>query len=405
MQLKKYSHHILALGHLCSDINQGVLSAILPFLIAAYHYDYATAATLVMASNIVNSAIQPFFGFWADKKSRPWLMTLGVLLAGGGMALTGLISNFYGLCAAVMISGLGGAMFHPQAAQLVNRNADEHSKATKLGVFSFGGNLGFTLGPILAGATVSLFGLPGTLFFLLPPLVFAPLATLAFGHEDAVEKAAADAHSPVGEDRWGAFAALTLLVMGRSTIYAGVNTFLVLYLISEFGLAKTTGSACLSVYFAVCAASSLLGGKLADLYGSQRIIRLAFGLYMPAIALFSLTHNLLCLLALLLLMGFGVGLGYSPMVLIGQKYLPRHIGFASGITLGLSVSIGGIMSPLLGKLGDHFGLNSVFLVLTAVAAIPFIVSLLLPKIDPKLPPIPAATDRQSALNTPASRRP
>ncbi len=381
MQLKKNSHHILALGHLCSDINQGVLSAILPFLIAAYHYDYATAATLVMASNIVNSAIQPFFGFWADKKSRPWLMTLGVLLAGGGMALAGLISNFYGLCAAVMISGLGTAMFHPQAAQLVNRGADEQSKATRLGVFSFGGNLGFTLGPILASAAVSCFGLPGTLIFLLPPLLFAPLATLAFSNESTAEKAAAASQSPLGEDRWGAFAALTLLVMGRSTIYAGVNTFLVLYLINEFGLAKTTASACLSIYFAVCALCSLLGGKMADLYGSHRIIRLAFGLYLPAIALFSATHNLPGLLALLLLMGAGIGLGYSPMVLIGQKYLPHHVGFASGITLGLSVSVGGIMSPLLGRLGDNFGLNTVFLVLTAVAAVPFIVSLLLPKTD------------------------
>lgn len=378
--LKKYSPYILALGHLCSDINQGVLSAILPFLIAAYHYDYATAATLVMASSLVGSVTQPIFGIMADKKSRPWLMGLGVLLAGGGMAITGLISNFYGLCAAVIISGLGGAMFHPQAAQLVNRSGGEAGKATRLGIFSFGGNLGFTLGPIFAGLAVTHLGLAGTLIFLLPPFIFAPLAAMAFGGE-AQEQQTRIRPETLGEDRWGAFWGLILLVMGRSVIYAGVNTFLVLYLVSDFGLGKSVGSACLSVYFALCAVSSLVGGRLADRYGSHRIMSLAFGLYLPAIGLFTLCRSLPWLLGLLGLMGVGIGLGYSPMVLLGQRYLPRHIGFASGVTLGLSVSVGGIMSPVLGRLGDLCGLNMVFAALTAVACLPLLVSLCLPKTE------------------------
>jgi FSR family fosmidomycin resistance protein-like MFS transporter len=118
----------LALGHLCSDLNHGTLSAILPFLIASYHYNYATVATLVMVSNIVNSVIQPVSGDLADKRTKPYIMTIGVLLAGGGMALTGFITNFLGLFTSVMISGIGIAMFHPPAAQLVNRSSDEKPK-------------------------------------------------------------------------------------------------------------------------------------------------------------------------------------------------------------------------------------------------------------------------------------
>ncbi len=69
--LRKHTHYVLALGHLCSDINQGTLSAVLPFLVAAHNYNYATAAALVMASNIVGSIIQPAFGCIADKHGRP----------------------------------------------------------------------------------------------------------------------------------------------------------------------------------------------------------------------------------------------------------------------------------------------------------------------------------------------
>ena len=82
-------NYLISCGHLCSDINQGALAAVLPFLIAAYHYDYATAATLVLFSNLVGSVVQPIFGQLADRHNRPWLIPLGLLLAGGGMALTG----------------------------------------------------------------------------------------------------------------------------------------------------------------------------------------------------------------------------------------------------------------------------------------------------------------------------
>ena len=114
------ARYVLALGHLCSDINQGSLAALLPFLIAAHHYSYTTAATLVMVSNLAGSIIQPVFGHMSDKKNRPGFMLLGVSLAAGGMALTGYVTNFAGLCLAVMVSGIGVALFHPQAAKLVN---------------------------------------------------------------------------------------------------------------------------------------------------------------------------------------------------------------------------------------------------------------------------------------------
>ena len=167
MRKKNYRHYILSFGHLCSDIAHGALSAILPFLIAAYHFDYTTAAMLVMVANIVASVIQPVFGHLADKIDNPRIMVYGGILAGGGMALTGVLSNFTGLCIAVLISGVGSALFHPQAAQLVNRYADDDNVGFSLGIFSFGGNLGFTLGPLLATGSIAVFGLKGTLIFFI----------------------------------------------------------------------------------------------------------------------------------------------------------------------------------------------------------------------------------------------
>lgn len=386
MKLQKKAPYILAFGHLCSDINQGSLAAILPFLVAAHNYNYTTAATLVMVSNIVGSIIQPVFGCIADKHGRPYYMTIGLLLAGGGMSLTGLIDNFYGLCAAVMVSGVGVAMFHPQAAQLVNKNADAKSKGAKMGLFSFGGNLGFTVGPILASASIATFGLKGTLVFLLPPLLFGLVSSLTFRETDA-NKAADRRQIAANEqpENWPAFAKLSIFLVCRSIMYNGINTFLVLYLVEIFGQSKTLGSTCLSLYYAVTAISALLGGQLADKFGHRKILRLSFAIYLPAICLFALSHNLLFLLLMLLPMGVGIGLCYSPMVLLGQLYIPRHTGFASGVTLGLGVSIGGIVSPLLGKIGDTYGLNAIFCLLCGLAFVPLLTSLCLPEPEPETP--------------------
>ncbi len=384
MKLKKNAHYILAFGHLCSDINQGSLAAILPFLIAAHNYNYTTAATLVMVSNLVGSIIQPIFGCIADKHGRPYYMTIGLLLAGGGMSLTGLLNNFYGLCAAVMVSGVGIAMFHPQAAQLVNKNADAKSKGAKMGLFSFGGNLGFTVGPILASATITNFGLKGTLIFLLPPLLFSLVSSLTFRKEAENEAANNQQIIPNEQpENWLAFARLGLVVVSRSIMYNGINTFLVLYLVEVFDQSKNLGSTCLSLYYAVTAVSALLGGQLADKYGHRKILRLSFAIYLPAIWLFAISHNLLFLLLMLLPMGVGIGLCYSPMVLLGQLYIPKHTGFASGVTLGLAVSIGGIVSPLLGKIGDTYGINVIFYALCLLAIVPVLTSLSLP--EPETP--------------------
>lgn len=145
--------YLLSAGHLFTDMNQGALPAILPFLIAAYHFNYAQVATLVLASTVVSSIIQPVFGNLADKTPRPWMMAIGVLLAGTGMAAAGFLSDFRLLFLSIMISGIGVAAFHPEGARMANKVSGD-KKGTGVSIFSFGGNAGFAVGPILATASI-----------------------------------------------------------------------------------------------------------------------------------------------------------------------------------------------------------------------------------------------------------
>lgn len=380
---KKHLPYLLSAGHLSADLNQGALPAILPFLIASYDYSFTKVAALVLAANIVSSIVQPLFGQIADKKSRPWLMAIGLLLGGSGMALIGFLPNFSALCIAVMISGLGIAAFHPEAAQLVNKVSDETKKGTGISIFSFGGNVGFAIGPIISTVSIMTFGLKGTLVLLIPALV---MSLVLFAQSRNLKQASEDYDIAVGlkssskeKDQWIPFSLLSIVVFGRSVVFYGLNTFLSLYWIHVLNQSESFGNTMLSIFFCIGAASTLVGGKLADRYGFRRIIIISYLILFPSIYLLTLTTNVIVVSIIMIFVGFSISVPYSPMVVLGQKFLPNRLGLASGITLGLSVSIGGIVAPILGKFADNHGLLTAMQLVALIAIIPAIVSFTLPK--------------------------
>ena len=378
-QNTKYKY-LMSLGHFCSDINQGALSAVLPFLIAAHGYSYATAASLVMISNLVGSAVQPLIGYLSDKRSTTWAIPAGVLMAGSGIALTGFTSSFFGLCIAVVISGTGVSLFHPQAVKLVNYASDADNKARSIGIFSFGGSLGFSLGPMLVSTAILAVGMHGTAVFLALALVSS---TIFFSQYKSMSELGAgrsragSGGGAAGADDWRAFGRLCFVIFGRSIMMCGMNTFLALYWIHELGQTERAGSAALSVYYAMGAICTLLGGRLADRFGCRRMIRISLSFFIPAVLLLVLTHNLYLASALLLPIVASLYFSYSPMVVLGQQYLPNHVGFASGVTLGLAISIGGIMAPVLGMVADRFSLSAAFCAMAALAVVPLTASFFL----------------------------
>jgi FSR family fosmidomycin resistance protein-like MFS transporter len=90
-------------------------------------------------------------------------------------------------------------------------------------------------------------------------------------------------------------------------------------------------------------------------------------------------------LATLLLMtiGFTCYITFSPMIVMGQQYLPGRVGFASGITIGLAVSVGGFAAPLLGKVADSVGVQAVFSIIAFFPMIAAVLSAFIPRVRHK----------------------
>ncbi|MGI6751649.1 MAG: MFS transporter [Anaerovoracaceae bacterium] len=386
MKTNRYSY-LMMFGHICTDLNQGALPAILPFLITQYGLSYTSAAGLVFASNLISSVVQPLFGFLGDRASKPGYMALGILLAGGGISLIGLLPSYWMIFIAAMIYGTGVAMFHPEGGKLANLVAGEN-KGAGMSIFAVGGNLGFALGPIVASLSILTCGLKGTIIFIVPATIMSIIFLYTskilqgFLKEDRERRASSkkdDKGQEPAKDDWNSFNRVTSLVFCRSIINYGLVTFIPLYLVGVMLESNSYGNMALSIYSLSAAFATLVGGRMADRFGFQRIIKLGSLALFPFIFLSIQMNNSLGAIIFFALAAFAFGGSHSTLIALGQAYLPNRMGLASGILLGLTVSIGGMAAPGIGKIGDIFGLTAAMYTIAGVAFVGILITFLLPK--------------------------
>ncbi len=377
---------LLTAGHIVTDINQGALPALLPFLMASHNLSYAAAASLVFAANISSSVIQPIFGYFSDKISVPWIMPLGILLAGSGLAVAGLLPSYWMIFIAVAISGIGIAAYHPEGARLANIAAGE-KKATGVSTFTAGGNIGFAIGPIFTTVALSLLGIKGSLLLLFPVIIIAAIFFKQSSNIVALQQSSSEKTKEnlenLPKDEWNSFFRLTGVITCRSILFFGLNTFLPLYFINVLKQSKASGSTALTTLLLVGAIGTLIAGRMADKYGHRNIVKAGFGILIPVMFIFTFTKNVQMATLMLIPVGFTMFAPFSPMVVLGQKYIPNHMGLASGVTLGLAVSIGGVFAPFLGIVADNYGILTVLKILSIMPILATLIAFTLPtpKID------------------------
>jgi len=377
--------YLLSAGHLSVDINSGSLPALLPFFVAEYGMDYTAVAGLTFASSFLSSIVQPVTGYLADRAQRQWFMVLGILMAGLSLAATGFLMDYWAIFAAVTLMGIGSAIFHPEAAHMANRLSGA-AKGRGMSIFSVGGNAGFGLGPLLAVFLVSAFGMKSLAFYGVASVILASFILFnipALKAESARQEARAERLERVtGEgatNDWNGFSRLTLLILFRSTVQAGLGSFLPLFCIGALGASIPVAGATLSIISLGGVIATLIGGRLADRWGYVKTLRRGCLLMVPALAVVAFSGQLWAVYAMLIPIALAQQGPYSSFVVLGQSYLAKNIGLASGVTLGLSFSLGGVMVPSLGAFADKFGIELIMPLLVGIAALAALASLLLPQ--------------------------
>ena len=365
----------IAAGHMSSDLCQGAVPALLPYLISERGLSYAGATALLLALTVSSSVIQPLLGHASDRMQGAWLMPAGVLIGGAGIALAGVTDGYAATLAVVIVGGIGVAAFHPEGARYVPLVAGSGA-STGMGVYSVGGNAGFVVGPAVVTAGVAAFGLRGTLLVAVIPALSAVLLWSVRPRlvAAAAARASAPATGPDDADDWPAFTLLSAMVVARTAVGYGLLGFIPIWFVRHLDASTGAGNAALTLLLAAGAAGTLAGGRLADRYGARPVVVGGMAALFPLVALLPLAGEpgafLLCAA-----IGAALDANFGITVVLAQRLLPSRPGAASGIVLGFAFGLGGAGAAGLGIVADHAGLPAVMDALAGVSFLAFVLSL------------------------------
>ncbi len=350
----------LALAHGLNDGYGAFLAALLPLLIGRFGMSLAAAGFLSSFRSAVASFGQLPLGAAVDRVGARWLLVLGPALTCTAMSLLGILPSYGATAAALVAAGIGTAAFHPAGASLVSGAAGRRGIAMAL--FSAGGTLGASLGPLLVAGVAGGLGLPLTPLLLLPAWAVVLL----------VARTAPRSPPPEGRERArlhrhpNARQVLRLWSIGvlREFVSMSYATFLAV-LWTRRGAPLAVASLALTVYSLSGVVGDLLGGRLSDRFGRKRVILGSVAGALPLFYLFLLTEGWLSFL-FLALAGATLIASIPVSVVFGQELVPEQRGLVSGVLMGLAWGIGSLLLGLVGYLGDRLGLEVALGILTAL---------------------------------------
>ena len=367
----------LSSGHLATDLAQGSLPALLPFLKAEFDLTYTMASALVLAATISSSLIQPLFGLWSDVRGALWLLPAGVGLAGVGMALAAAAPSYPLTFLAVLAAGLGVAAYHPEGSKFASY-ASGSRRASGMSFFSVGGNIGFALGPVYASALILSLGLKGGLLIALPGLAVATglVLVLRYLASFAPEESPREQRAAAAKTETRGLVLLLVVVGLRSVAHMGLFTFIPLWEIHN-GHGEAYGTFVLALFLFAGAVGTLLGGPLADRFGRRPVLRGSFIAATPLILVYVLVGGPIGVAAVTLSGACVIGT-FGVSLVMSQEYMPGRVGMASGLSIGLAIGLGGVAALVLGALADTVDLETAVLATAIGPTVALGVSFLLP---------------------------
>ena len=371
---------LLSLSHMVTDLSQGALPVLLPSLKTALDLSYTQIGVIVLVQNLTSSIIQPLFGMITDKVSLPWLLPISIFLSGLGLSITGFMTSYPALLLSVIIGGLGVAGFHPQASKSVHFVSSDALRGRSMGLFSVGGNFGMAVG---ASFMMFLTTLPGGLYnsvwFVVPSSI---TALLIWRYLDKV--------SPQSFQRAGKLETakpkfirlqplliLLTFIFFRSTLHAGLSTYIPIYYVNYLNGSPIYAGYLLSLFLIGGVFGTFVGAMLSDKFGRKTILTFSMVVVLPMVAAIPFTSGALTMI-LLVFTGFSLISSFATTLVLSQEMMPGYEGMASGLTIGLTIGLGGVGVTGLGYIADLYGVPTVFRIMPLLPLVGLLLSSLLP---------------------------
>jgi FSR family fosmidomycin resistance protein-like MFS transporter len=360
----------ISFSHLLNDTIQSLLPAIYPILKSSYHLTFAQVGLMTLTLQLTASLLQPMVGLYTDRHHTPYSLVAGMGFSLVGLLLLAVAGRLGSLLLAAGLVGVGSSVFHPESSR-VARMASGGRHGLAQSVFQVGGNIGSSMGPLLAAFLVLPRGQLSvawcSLVALLAMIVLYRVGGWYQQHRPASTIRAAAGSAPMEFGHPGlsrrrillSIAVLVALIFSKYFYLASLSSYYTFYLISKFHVSVREAQVDLFIFLASVAAGTILGGPIGDRFGRKLVIWFSilgvfpFTVLLPHVGLFW-TRILTVFIGLVLASAF------SAIVVYAQELVPGRVGMISGLFFGFAFGMGGLGAAVLGWLADATSIEFVY---------------------------------------------
>ena len=353
----------ISFSHLLNDLVQSLLPAIYPMLKTRFHLDFWQIGLITLTNQLTASLLQPIVGLYTDKRPQPYSLAAGMTVTLSGLLVLSVANRFTLLLPAAALVGVGSSVFHPESSRIARvASGGRHGFAQSL--FQTGGNLGTSLGPLLAAFIVVPRGQGSVAWFSIAAIIgiIVLWRVGAWYSHVRTTRAATLTHTTstvAPQDVRRGIAVLLVLVFSKYVYLTSLTSYFTFFLIHRFQLSVQSAQLHLFIFLGSVAAGTFMGGPVGDRFGRKYVIWgsilgvLPFTLALPYANLFW-TGILSAFIGVILASAF------SAILVYAQELLPGRVGLVSGLFFGFAFGIGGIGAAVLGKLADVTSMDFVY---------------------------------------------
>ena len=355
----------ISFSHLLNDTLQSIIPSIYPVVKNSFNLNFSQIGIITLVFQLTASLFQPLVGFYTDRKPQPYSLVAGMIFTLSGLILLSQAKNYALLLVSVGVIGTGSSVFHPEASKVAYM-ASGGRRGLAQSIFQVGGNLGGSLGPILAALIIVPFGQSSILWFsilaLLAIIVLLNVGNWYTHHMNRMRKkvtAIIKGHGLSKAKVAWSVVILLVLIFSKYFYMASITSYFTFYLINKFNVSIQSSQLHLFMFLFAIAAGTLLGGPIGDRVGRKYVIWFSilgvapFTLLLPYASLFWTT-------VLSILIGVILASAFSAILVYAQELLPGKIGMISGLFFGFAFGMGGLGSALLGMLADKTSIDYVY---------------------------------------------
>lgn len=360
----------IAAGHVVQDSYTAFLAPLLPLLQTQLGIGYALVGSLAIFTQLP-SVLNPFIGYLADRISVRYFVILAPAVTATVFTSLGLASSYAALAALLLVGGIAIAAFHAPAPAMVARVAGQRV-GTGMSIFMASGELARTVGPLMAVAGVTWFGLGGLWRMAAVGWLMSLILYLRLRRVPAASHAPGSlAMNAFWRQARRVFPALIWLLGGRSLMVAALSTYLPIFMSDERQSNLWLAAAALTILQGAGVVGALAAGTLSDRWGRRRVL-LAVTVTAPFLLLAFIYSPAWLAVPLLIALGLA-SLSTQPVVLaLVQDQFPHNRAFANGVNLAITFMLQAAAIWAVGALADRYGLTPAYAVsaLLALVSIP-----------------------------------